>query len=79
LSFDGTKLAYLCTNSSIFAYDTAKELNTLQGSGYSQVTSMYILANTDIVVVNNGIVSRVKIVNDQPRLLMQVKENVKAN
>lgn len=79
LSFDGSKLAYLCTNSSIFVYDTAKELNSLQGSGYTQVTSMYILSNTDIVIVNNGVVSRVKIVNAQPRVLMQVEEKVRAN
>ena len=62
LGYDGLKLAYLCSNTSLFTYDTATGMHILQDSTYTNVTSMRLLSANYLILVSNGIVSNIPLI-----------------
>jgi hypothetical protein len=62
LGYDGLKLAYLCSNTSLFTYDTSSEMHILQGSTYTNVTSMRLLSANYMVLVSNGNVFNIPLI-----------------
>lgn len=62
LGYDGLKLAYLCSNTSLFTYDTSSEMHILQSSTYINVTSMRLLSANYMVLVSNGNVFNIPLI-----------------
>lgn len=62
LGYDGLKLAYLCSNTSLFTYDTTTGMHILQDSTYTNVTSMRLLSANYLILVSNGIVSNIPLI-----------------
>lgn len=70
LSSDGNRIGYLCQNNGLYVYDNTIDQSYFLAGNYTQITYFYFLTNQIMIIINNGVVSQVKIGYSQTSKLM---------